>query len=48
MIRAGSQRILMAIFSFAGAAELDRWMARAAGLLQPHCGAQALESAIVA
>ena len=47
MIRAGSQRILMAIYSFAGAAELDRWMARAAGLLQRHCGATAFESAIV-
>ena len=32
----------------AGAAELDRWIARAAGLLQRHCGATALESAIVA
>ena len=48
MIRAGSQRILMAILSFAGAAKLDRWMAWAAGLLQRHCGATALESAIVA
>src|SRR6185312_1882581 len=47
MIRPETQQLLMVLFSFAGAGELDRWMSRASELLHRYAAAANLETALV-
>ena len=47
MVRLETQKVLMVVFSFAGAEGLERWMQRASELLSRYCSGAGIEPSLV-